>query len=173
MSDACIHALRSLASQFLVGGLMVALITGCHHRSSRADAAEVKDGYGSQANGKSGGGVGFVTSKELETRKAARAEELLEGRFPGVHVIRHPGGGFSIRIRGQTTLMGNQEPLYVIDGLPIEVEAGRGLDWLNPSDIQRIDVLKNATETTMYGVRGANGVIVITTKKASSAARGD
>ncbi|MGH2829576.1 MAG: TonB-dependent receptor plug domain-containing protein [Actinomycetota bacterium] len=89
----------------------------------------------------------------------------MEGRFPGVRVVRTPGGGFSIRIRGVSTLLGDTEPLYVVDGIPVNVEPGRGLDWLNPADIARIDVLKDAAETSMYGVRGANGVILITTKR--------
>jgi TonB-dependent SusC/RagA subfamily outer membrane receptor len=90
-------------------------------------------------------------------------EELLAGRVAGVHVLPAPGGGFLIRIRGAN----NPEPLYVIDGMPVEVTPGRGLDWLDPADIARIDVLKNPAETSIFGGRGANGVILITTKRSN------
>ena len=83
------------------------------------------------------------------------------GRFPGVRVLRMPGGGYSVRIRSTST----GEPLWVVDGTPVEVIPGRGLDWLAPADVARIDVLKDATETTMFGARGANGVILVTTKR--------
>jgi TonB-dependent SusC/RagA subfamily outer membrane receptor len=125
----------------------------------------VQVGYGEQSREQAGGAVQSATAEQLRNVKARQVEELLEGRFPGVDVIRTPGGGFSIRIRSVSTLLGNQEPLYVVNGIPVDVEPGRGLDWLNPADIARIDVLKNAPETTMYGVRGANGVILITTKR--------
>ncbi len=71
--------------------------------------------------------------------------------FPGVDVVRAPSGGFSIRIRGVSTLLGDKEPLYIVDGIPVQVTPGRGLDWLIPSEIERIDVLKNPAETSMYG----------------------
>ncbi len=92
-----------------------------------------------------------------------RVEELFEGRFPGVRVTRQ-AGGFSVQIRGSTTFGSNSEPLYVIDGFP--VEAGpEGLISLNPSDIARIEILKDATALAMYGSRAGNGVVVITTKR--------
>jgi TonB-dependent SusC/RagA subfamily outer membrane receptor len=91
-------------------------------------------------------------------------EELLEARFPGVGVIRTSSGGFLIRIRGLGSFLGRPDPLYIIDGTPTEVHPQRGLDWINPSDIRRITVLKGPPETTLYGVRGANGVVVIETR---------
>jgi iron complex outermembrane receptor protein len=83
------------------------------------------------------------------------------GRNAG-HVL---GLGSDTGLRGVTTLLGYKEPLHVVDGILVEVEPGRGLDWLNPADIACSDVLKDAPETTLYGVRGANGVILITTKR--------
>jgi TonB-dependent SusC/RagA subfamily outer membrane receptor len=108
--------------------------------------------------------VQSATAEQLGNAQRSRVEELLEGRFPGVEVVRTPSGGLSIRIRGVSTFLGNKEPLYVVDGIPVEVDPERGLDWLNPADIARVDVLKDAAETSMYGGRGANGVILITTK---------
>jgi TonB-dependent SusC/RagA subfamily outer membrane receptor len=96
---------------------------------------------------------------------AARAEELFVGRFPGVQVFAAPGGGVEVRIRGATSLNGSNEPLYVIDGYPLPTGTG-GLLGINPSDIARIEVLKTAGDIAEYGVRGANGVVRITTKRA-------
>lgn len=96
-------------------------------------------------------------------REVSRVEELLEGR-PGVEVLRTADGGYSVRIRGVGSFMSSEEPLWVVDGVPVDLR-GRGLSWLNPADVARIEVLKNATDTAIYGVRGSNGVIVITTKR--------
>ena len=86
-------------------------------------------------------------------------------RFPGVVVTRTPDGGLAVRIRGTTSIHGSNEPLYVIDGVPIRPGPGGALAGINPYDIESIEVLKDPASTTMYGVRGANGVIVITTKR--------
>src|SRR5439155_21072607 len=67
-------------------------------------------------------------------------------------------------IRGRGSIYGDNEPLYVIDGMPVEVTTGHGLSWLNPGDIQRIEILKDASATAVYGMRGANGVVLITTR---------
>ncbi len=94
-----------------------------------------------------------------------RAEELLEGRFPGVVLSRLANGGLAVRIRGTTSVLGTNEPLYVVDGLPIEPGPGGALFGINPGDIDKITVLKDVGSTSLYGVRGANGVVVITTKR--------
>jgi TonB-dependent SusC/RagA subfamily outer membrane receptor len=152
----------------LVYGLTLTPLAACHHRSpvsgEPSPAETVKVGYGEQSREQTGGAVQSATADQLRSGKATQVEALLEGRFPGVHVVRTPTGGFLIRIRGASTILGNKGPLYVVDGIPVEVDPLQGLDWLNPADIARIDVLKDAPETTMYGVRGANGVILITTK---------
>lgn len=98
-------------------------------------------------------------------RTVAHAEELLEARFPGVQLIRLANGDISVRIRGETSIMGSNEPLYVIDGMEISPGAGGGLMGINPADIATIQVLKDVGSTALYGVRGGNGVIVITTKR--------
>jgi TonB-dependent SusC/RagA subfamily outer membrane receptor len=91
-------------------------------------------------------------------------EELFAGRFPGVEVYRAPGGGISVRIRGQNTLAGTNEPLYIIDGTRVQSGNG-GLLFLDPQEIARIEVLKDIGSTSIYGSEGANGVIIITTKR--------
>lgn len=88
---------------------------------------------------------------------------LSERHFPGVEVIRTSRGGVSIRILG--AVVGEGEPLYVVDGNPVTVLPGRGLDWLTPEQIERINVLKYPAETAIYGPRGVNGVLIITTKR--------
>jgi TonB-dependent SusC/RagA subfamily outer membrane receptor len=95
---------------------------------------------------------------------ARTMEDMFAGRFPGLDVIRLPSGGITFRIRGVSTIMGRSDPLIIVDG--IELQSGDGLLSLNPDDIARIEVLKDAASTAAYGVRGANGVIVITTKRA-------
>jgi len=87
------------------------------------------------------------------------------GRFPGVTVTRTPDGGVAVRIRGTTSLRGSNEPLYVIDGVAIQPGPGGSLTGINPRDIASIQVLKDPAETAVYGLRGANGVILIKTKR--------
>jgi TonB-dependent SusC/RagA subfamily outer membrane receptor len=155
---------RALAS--LVLGLAFVSIVGCSSRQSGIRPNVVatdnaSDGYGEQPKG---AGASSMTFDEAKL-KVSRIEELLEGRFPGVFVQRTSDGGYSVSIRGSSSFMGGEGPLWVIDGVPVEVASGRGLGWINPADVVRIDVLKNPNETGVYGVRGANGVIVVTTKR--------
>ncbi|HVH66787.1 MAG TPA: TonB-dependent receptor plug domain-containing protein [Gemmatimonadales bacterium] len=106
----------------------------------------------------------IVTSEDLDRQPGQPIEEVLNGRFPGVTVTRTPDGGVSVRIRGTTSIHGSNEPLYVIDGVEIQPGPNGSLSGINPHDIASIQVLKDAAETSLYGVRGANGVIVIKTK---------
>ena len=108
--------------------------------------------------------AGEVTDEDVKDVRVVRAEELLVGRFAGVEVLPLPGGGVSVRIRGATSLSLSTEPLYVVDGMPINAEPGGALKWLAPQDIHKIEVLKDIGSTAFYGVRGANGVILVTTK---------
>ncbi|MBW3553656.1 MAG: TonB-dependent receptor plug domain-containing protein, partial [Gemmatimonadetes bacterium] len=90
--------------------------------------------------------------------------DLLIGRVAGVDV-RQTEHGIAVRIRGAVALHGNTAPLYVIDGMPINPGPAGALAGLSPREIESIEVLKDAIDTTMYGARGANGVILITTKR--------
>lgn len=151
----------------LLCGLTLASVVACHKRSvvggAPAPEEQVNVGYGEQSKAQTGGAVQSATAEQLSVVKASQVEAQLEGRFAGVDVIRTRSGGFLIVIRGGSTFGGSQTPLYVIDGIAVEVDPQRGLDWLSPASIARIDILKGP-ETTMYGARGANGVILITTK---------
>jgi TonB-dependent SusC/RagA subfamily outer membrane receptor len=151
---------------------LTALSTGACHRSTPQAPAPFHDdtvelGYGARERDEVGGAVQTVTPAEIAQQRVKRVEELLAGRVAGVRVLPTQNGGFTIRIRGTNTLGTDTEPLFVIDGMPITLLPGEGLNWLSPADILRIDVLKDPAETSMYGVRGANGVIVIKTKGAS------
>ncbi|HEV7586539.1 MAG TPA: TonB-dependent receptor plug domain-containing protein [Longimicrobium sp.] len=108
--------------------------------------------------------AGVVTDEDVQDMKVMNVEEMLRGRIAGVEVLTLPSGGISVRIRGRTSVNSGTEPLYVVDGMPVRAEAEGALTWLNPRDVQRIEVLKDPGSTAFWGSRGANGVIVITTK---------
>jgi TonB-dependent SusC/RagA subfamily outer membrane receptor len=124
-------------------------------------------GYGTQRKANLTGAVSQIDSKALEDRPITNVSSGLQGQMAGVTVINSsalPGNnGNTIRIRGIGTL-GNADPLVVIDGVP-----GGNMNLLNPNDIESISVLKDAASSSIYGVRGANGVILITTKKGKGA----
>ncbi|MDQ4079288.1 MAG: TonB-dependent receptor plug domain-containing protein [Gemmatimonadota bacterium] len=164
-----VHSRAAASRAFAILTVNVALLAllGCHHRASvgaKHPTERLTGGYGEDVSQGGSGSGRSVGPERLNRRAVGQAEELLEGRFPGVDVQRTASGGFLVRVRGVSTLRGTEHPLYVIDGTPVHVDPARGLDWLNPGDIARITVLRNPSETSLYGVRGANGVIVITTR---------
>ncbi len=106
-----------------------------------------------------------ITEEEIGRNPGRPIEQLLMQRFPGVMVSRTPDGGLSIRIRGVSSLHSSNEPLYVIDDVPMQAAPGGVLKGVNPHDISLIQVLKDPSETAIWGVRGTNGVIVIRTKR--------
>ena len=141
-------------------------------------------GYGSVIKKDVTGAVTSVKVKDNVAIQSNSVDQLLQGRAAGVQVIQNgaaPGSGITVKIRGTNSLRGNNEPLYVIDGVIVSsagedvLAAGgvgnsgqdpqNGLNGINPRDIESIEVLKDASATAIYGSRGANGVILITTKK--------
>lgn len=121
-------------------------------------------GYGTQKRSDLTGSVGSVKSAELLDRPAVNIEQSLQGRIAGVNVSVNsgrPGGNTNVRIRGFSSINATNNPLYVVDG----IIWAAGIDALNPADIEAIDVLKDASATAIYGTRGANGVILVTTKR--------
>jgi len=112
-----------------------------------------------------------VSSKEVTQNPNAPIEQVLQGRIAGVTVGRGQDGGLVVRIRGATSFSGSEDPLYVVDGVPITPGPGGSLSGVSPYDIESISVLKDAASLTMYGSRGANGVILIKTKKAAKKQR--
>lgn len=105
-----------------------------------------------------------ATSRDFGDQRAGQVEELMEGRFPGVRILRTAQGGFLVQVRGSTSLSGVNGPLYIIDNTPVDVGPA-GLVGLNPADIAKIRVLTDIASTAFYGIRGANGVVLITTKR--------
>ncbi len=105
-----------------------------------------------------------ITGEDIERTPSVPVEELVTNKFPGVWISRTADGSLSIRIRGATSMQGRNEPLYIIDGTPIQPGPNGGLTGISTGDIASIQVLKDAAATTMYGLRGANGVVIIKTK---------
>jgi iron complex outermembrane receptor protein len=106
-----------------------------------------------------------VTSEDIQRAPGQSIEEMLKGRVAGVTVTRIDGG-IAVRIRGASSLYASSEPLYVLDGVAIQPGPGGSLQGIDPYDIESIQVLKDPADTALYGMRGANGVIVIKTKSA-------
>lgn len=144
-------------------------------------------GYGTMKKSDLTGSVSQLKAEDFKSGSNLSALQLMQGAFAGVNIAQNsgkPGGSTTIRVRGGTSVNASNDPLYVIDGVPIDANAGSGqsnistynndffdqesanpLSMLNPNDIESIDVLKDASATAIYGSRGANGVIMITTKK--------
>ena len=123
-------------------------------------------GYGTVKKSDLTGSVSGVSTRQFKNQPIKRVENILQGRTPGVEVTATsgvPGAGMKVRVRGTTSINKSSDPLYVIDG----IISSSGLDGINPSDIQSMEVLKDASSTAIYGSRGSNGVILITTKGGS------
>jgi iron complex outermembrane receptor protein len=138
-------------------------------------------GYGTTTVKDATGAVSSVSSDDFNGGAIASAEQLIQGKVAGVQTVQssgEPGAGIAIRIRGTSSIRSNNDPLYVVDGVPLSGAAppegpnvGFGtsvssnpLSFLNPNDIESMSVLKDASATAIYGSRGANGVVIITTK---------
>ena len=122
----------------------------------------VVTGYTTQKKKDLTGAVSVVNVNQMKAQPVASPVEALQGKATGVQIINDgaPGSTPQIRIRGFSTI-GNNDPLYVIDGVPVEGK----LSWLNQSDIESLQVLKDASSASIYGARANNGVVIITTKK--------
>ncbi|TGD82426.1 SusC/RagA family TonB-linked outer membrane protein [Hymenobacter wooponensis] len=126
-------------------------------------------GYGTQERQSVTGAVASVSGREIASQPVPDAAQAIQGRAAGVQVVSNSGapggsGGTSIRVRGITSA-GNNSPLYVVDGFPLPPGDDTALNNISPNDIETIDVLKDASATAIYGLRAANGVVIITTKR--------
>ncbi|GAB2638165.1 TonB-dependent receptor [Emticicia sediminis] len=129
-------------------------------------------GYGTQKKSDLTGSVGAVKQEQLLERPAASLNQALSGRMSGVQVNTNsgrPGGRTTIRVRGFSSINSSNNPLYVVDGVMLpqnnQAQFSSAIDYINPNDIVSVEVLKDASSTAIYGARGANGVVLVTTKK--------
>jgi len=131
-------------------------------------------GYGVQRRSDMTGSVGSVSADEIQSRPTTNIEQALSGRVAGVDVALNsgrPGGTPDIRVRGTTSVSNTNDPLYVVDGVMLNVEqlqrGTHAINSIDPGNIESIEILKDASATAIYGARGANGVVLITTKRGS------
>lgn len=147
------------------------------------DEVEINAGYYTVKDRERTGSIARVTAKDIEKQPVSNPLAAMQGRMAGVDIVQNsgvPGGGFEVKIRGRNSIMAGNNPLYIIDGVPYDSEslgtrntvgeiipAGNinPLNAINPAIIESIEVLKDADATAIYGSRGANGVVLITTKK--------
>jgi TonB-linked SusC/RagA family outer membrane protein len=144
----------------------------------------VRKGYYDEKKATTTGNVSTITAKEIEKQPVNNPLLALQGRIPGMEILQStgmPGSGVMVQIRGRNSLTNGTDPLYIINGVPYTAQkpidisagvlgysnatAGNPLSYINPADIESIDILKDADATAIYGSRGANGVVLITTKK--------
>jgi TonB-linked SusC/RagA family outer membrane protein len=148
---------------------------------SNALSEVVVTGYGSQNRKTITSAITSVKAEDIANIPASSTDQLLQGRASGVQVSSNsgtPGGGVAVRIRGTSSINASSEPLYVIDGIPIQssnlsqLSIGGGITNpmadINPADIESMEVLKDASATAIYGARAANGVVLITTKRGAN-----
>ena len=138
----------SLLRATLSAWVLIGLAAGCASGRASRDRA----------------GKPTVTAEDIE-QNAGDPIKALQAKASGVLVTRTAGGGIAVQIRGAASFYGSSAPLYVIDDVPIAPGPGGALTGVNPHDIESIQVLKNPADTGIYGIRGANGVILIKTKK--------
>lgn len=144
------RATKTCAPRLLAWALALILLAGC----ASSGEATTKDRPSAAPNS--------VSSEEIEEDPRSSVQELLAGRVAGV-TVSEQGGGITILIRGASSILGSNAPLYIIDGFPTEPGRG-GYLAINPYDIKSIDVLKGS-DAAQYGVRGANGVVIVRTKR--------
>ena len=145
---------------------------------------QINAGYYTTTDREKTGSIARITAKEIEKQPVSNPLAAMQGYLSGVDIVQNtgvPGGGYDIQIRGKNFINGSSEPLYIIDGVPFssqslgsydvsgQILAGNisPLNAINPHDINSVEVLKDADATAIYGSRGANGVVLITTKKGS------
>lgn len=147
--------------------------------SLKPDISKLNDvvvvGYGTQRKAASTGSIASVKAADITQTPVTNVAQGLAARVPGVQITQNsaaPGGNISVRIRGTNSINGSSEPLYIIDGIQITNSGGVSdvspLSTINPNDIESVEILKDASSTAIYGARGANGVVLISTKRGKS-----
>jgi len=142
--------MRTASRRFLQAAVLAALVGGCSHNKKASGGAVHQDA---------------VTSEDIARNPSQPIEQQLMAKVPGIVVTRTASGDVAIIIRGGSSAFGDHEPLYVVDGMTIQPGSGGGLSGISPYDIASIQVVKDPASLAMYGSRGANGVIIIKTKR--------
>lgn len=132
----------------LAAYLMLLSVAACSHKHSGANVPIPA--------------VAIITAEDIERAPGLSLEQLLVTRVPGISLSRASDGHMVIHIRGTSTILGDEEPLFIVNGIPLG--SGANLGAINTHDIESIQVLRDAGSTAAYGIRGANGVIIIKTK---------
>ena len=144
-------------------------LAGCQSSPNRPVVKEpsptsVQVGYGSQDKRDVAAAVNSASGEKMRSNSPRTVADMLVGRFPGVDVRQLANGTTSIRIRGSRSFRSSEEPLIVVDGIP-QTNGGQALMDMSPRDVESIEVLKDAAATSVFGTRGANGVILISTRR--------
>src|SRR5690606_41396270 len=130
------------------------------------DSHEVEEvvvvGYGTQKKADVTGSIGSVKGEEIAKQPSMSAMQSVQGKVAGLNIVasENPGSAPTVMIRGLGTALGGRNPLYIVDGIPVT-----NINNINPTDIESMDVLKDASSASIYGLRAANGVVIVTTKK--------
>ena len=184
-TDTLVFSFIGYKTQYIVVNNQTKINVILQQDATQLQEVKVNAGYYSVKEKERTGSIAKISSKDIEKQPVTNVLAVMQGRMAGVEVTQDsgaPGGAFQIKIRGQNSLRadGNQ-PLYIIDGVPFSSETigsintsgmmptmTSPLNSINPSDIESIEILKDADATAIYGSRGANGVVLITTKKGKS-----
>lgn len=155
--------------RMLVLGLGLGALGACSRTlpaPAAPDAALIQTGLSAEDPSRTTGAVTSIQATPTDRLRFTDMQQFLQGRVAGLDVIPHGNGEYSLRLRGTTSLNMSNEPLVVIDDVPVPPEGvSNALAAVTPDMVRRVDVLKDAGSTAMYGIRGANGVIVITTRR--------
>ena len=136
-------------------GLLLCGVTACSHRGGRSEDVAPASAVPHSV----------MTEEEIERAPGRSIGQLIMERFPGVTVTETPDGGLGFHIRGVGSFMGSNQPLCLVDDVPMDLSRGSNVRAINPHDIASIEVVQDPAGMAMYGVRGSNGVIVIKTKR--------
>jgi iron complex outermembrane receptor protein len=144
--------------------LLAAACSGNPAPASVSDSDQVNIGYGTQDRREVGGAVNTIKREDIDKRSPRSIEDVIRSHVPGAQIV-HSREGFAIRLRGATSIYGSNDALIVLDGMPLaQGSAASALAAIRPEEVSRIDVLKDGM-AAIYGVRGANGVVVIQTRR--------
>lgn len=152
-----------MIKQLAVGAALLVAACGTHAPPASVGEDLVNTGYGTQERRKIGGAVNSISRDDIKHQNPRSVADLIQSRVPGAQIV-NTREGFAIRLRGMTSIYGSNDALVVVDGMPLsEMSAAFALATMRPEDIAQIDVLKDGM-AAIYGVRGSNGVVVITTR---------